>query len=105
LLPLRSHAWSTHWASAKTAKSGWCVLRPGRLVVTFGSALLLAASLENGGIQIQTEAFFWLLKQRQKPTPKRLQRPPKGVTALGVERIWTGFDPKTERKPESIVLC
>ena len=74
-------------------------------VVTFGSALLLAASLENGGIQIQTEAFFWLLKQRQKPTPKRLQRPPKGVTALGVERIWTGFDPKTERKPESIVLC
>jgi len=31
----------------------------------------LAASLEYGGIQIQAEAFFWLLKQRQKPTPKR----------------------------------
>jgi hypothetical protein len=24
------YAWSTHWASPKTAKSGWWILRPGR---------------------------------------------------------------------------
>jgi hypothetical protein len=42
---------------------------PRRLFVTFGSAFLLTASLEYGGIQIQAEAFFWRLKQRQKPTP------------------------------------
>jgi hypothetical protein len=29
--------------------------------------------------------------------------PPKGVTALGVE--WTGFDPKTGRDLDCIVLC
>ena len=50
-------------------------------VVSFGSAFLLAASLEYGGIQIQTEAFVWLLKQRQKPAP---QRSPKRLnSALG----------------------
>ena len=36
---------------------------------------------------------------------RRQTSPPNGVTALGVERIWTGFEPKTGRKKEGIVLC
>ena len=40
-------------------------------VITFGGPLLLAATLEDGRIQIQTEAIGRDGEQRQKPAPER----------------------------------